>query len=36
MRSVDEPFAHRFRAGDGQTEWYNVDVADRPEIDSYN
>ena len=33
MRSVDEPFAYRFRAGDGQTEWFNVDVADRPEID---
>jgi hypothetical protein len=24
----------RFRAGDGQTEWFNVDVADRPEIDA--
>ena len=34
MRSVDEPFAYRFRAGDGQTEWFNVDVADRPEIDA--
>ncbi len=34
MRSVDEPFAYRFRAGDGQTEWFNVDVADRPEIEA--
>lgn len=33
MRSVEEPFAYRFRAGDGQTEWFNVEVADRPEID---
>ncbi len=33
MRAVEEPFAYRFRAGDGQTEWFNVDVADRPEID---
>ena len=34
IRSVDEPFAYRFRAGDGQTDWFNVDVADRPEIDA--
>ena len=33
VRVVEEPFAYRFRAGDGQTEWYKVDVADRPEID---
>ena len=33
VRAVEEPFAYRFRAGDGQTDWYNVDVADRPEID---
>ena len=33
LKSVEEPFAYRFRAGDGQTEWYNVEVADRPEID---
>lgn len=33
VRSVDERFAYRFRAGDGQTPWYTVDVADRPEID---
>jgi hypothetical protein len=32
VRSVDGPFAYRFRAGDGQTEWYEVAVADRPEI----
>jgi len=32
VRSVDEPFNYRFRAGDGQTEWYEVSVADRPEI----
>ncbi|HEX5472360.1 MAG TPA: hypothetical protein VFW73_10760, partial [Lacipirellulaceae bacterium] len=32
MRTVEEPFAYRFRAGDGQTGWYNVEVADRPEI----
>src|SRR3954451_1687441 len=34
IRSVDEPFAYRFRAGDGQTDWFNVDVADRPEIEA--
>jgi hypothetical protein len=33
MRTVDEPFAYRFRAGDGQTDWHNVGVADRPEIE---
>jgi hypothetical protein len=33
VRSVEKPFAYRFRAGDGQTPWYTVDVADRPEID---
>lgn len=32
LRSVDAPFSYRFRAGDGQTEWFQVDVADRPEI----
>ena len=32
VRSVEQPFAYRFRAGDGQTEWYTVGVADRPEI----
>ena len=34
MRTVDEPFAYRFRAGDGQSEWFNVDVADRPDIEA--
>ncbi len=34
IRSVEEPFAYRFRAGDGQTEWYDIEVADRPEIDA--
>ena len=33
VRSVDTQFAYRFRAGDGQTNWYTVDVADRPGID---
>jgi hypothetical protein len=33
VRAVETPFEYRFRAGDGQTEWYSVDVADRPEID---
>jgi hypothetical protein len=32
VRAVEQPFEYRFRAGDGQTEWYSVDVADRPEI----
>jgi hypothetical protein len=33
LQSVEEPFAYRFRAGDGQTEWYSVNVAERPEIE---
>ena len=33
VRAVETPFAYRFRAGDGQTDWFTVDVADRPEID---
>ena len=33
MRTVEEPFDYRFRAGDGQTDWYTVGVADRPEIE---
>jgi hypothetical protein len=33
MRAVDDPFKYRFRAGDGQTEWFSVDVTERPEID---
>jgi hypothetical protein len=32
LRAVEVPFEYRFRAGDGQTEWYSVSVADRPEI----
>jgi hypothetical protein len=34
IRSVEEPFTYRFRAGDGQTDWFNVDVADRPQIEA--
>ena len=34
LRSVDAPFEYRFRAGDGQSEWFQVDVADRPDIKS--
>ena len=33
MRTVETPFEYRFRAGDGQTDWFTVGVADRPEID---
>ncbi|HEY3394973.1 MAG TPA: hypothetical protein VGK58_19870 [Lacipirellulaceae bacterium] len=33
VRTVEEPFDYRFRAGDGQTDWYTVGVADRPEIE---
>ena len=33
VRTVQEPFDYRFRAGDGQTDWYTVGVADRPEIE---
>ncbi len=33
LRAVEKPFEYRFRAGDGQTEWYSVDVAERPEIE---
>jgi hypothetical protein len=32
LRAVEQPFEYRFRAGDGQSEWYSVAVADRPEI----
>ena len=32
VRAVEQPFEYRFRAGDGQTDWFTVDVADRPEI----
>jgi hypothetical protein len=33
LRAVEAPFEYRFRAGDGQTEWFKVNVADRPEIE---
>lgn len=32
IRSVKAPLKYRFRAGDGQTPWYEVSVADRPRI----
>lgn len=32
LRSVNTPVKYRLRAGDGQTPWYEVAVADRPEI----
>jgi hypothetical protein len=32
VRSVKEPLKYRLRAGDGQTEWQEVAVADRPEL----
>lgn len=31
--SAKESFDYRFRAGDGQTDWHRVTVADRPKID---
>ncbi len=34
IRAVDDPFQYRFRAGDGQTDWFQVEVADWPEIES--
>jgi hypothetical protein len=33
FRAVEKPFEYRFRAGDGQSDWYTVNVADRPEIE---
>ena len=33
LRSVKTPVKYRLRAGDGQTPWYEVAVADRPKID---
>jgi hypothetical protein len=33
LRAVEQPFEYRFRAGDGQSEWYSVSVAERPEIE---
>ena len=32
VRTVKEPLRYRLRAGDGQTEWQEVAVADRPEL----
>jgi hypothetical protein len=32
IRAVEQPFRYRLRAGDGQTPWYSVRVAERPEI----
>lgn len=32
VRAVTVPVKYRFRAGDGQTPWYTVAVADRPKI----
>lgn len=32
VRAVKEPLKYRLRAGDGQTEWQEVAVADRPEL----
>lgn len=32
VRTVKEPLKYRLRAGDGQTEWQEVAVADRPEL----
>ena len=32
VRSVKEPLRYRLRAGDGQTDWQEVAVADRPEL----
>ncbi|MEM8946128.1 MAG: hypothetical protein AAGD11_13220 [Planctomycetota bacterium] len=32
LRSVKEPMRYRLRAGDGQTPWYEIAVADRPQL----
>lgn len=32
MRTVKEPMRYRLRAGDGQTPWYEIVVADRPQL----
>jgi|GEM_PF-1831491 len=32
IRSVKEPLRYRLRAGDGQTGWYEIVVADRPQL----
>ncbi|QDU78474.1 hypothetical protein Pla110_01780 [Polystyrenella longa] len=33
IKSVAQPFTYRWRAGDGQTELYRVDIAERPEFE---
>ncbi len=30
--AADEPFSYRFRAGDGQTNWHDVSIYDRPRL----
>lgn len=32
LRAVKEPLQYRVRAGDGQTPWYEIVVADRPQL----
>ncbi|MGI9430417.1 MAG: hypothetical protein ACR2NM_17280, partial [Bythopirellula sp.] len=32
LRSVKEPLRYRMRAGDGQTPWFEIIVADRPQL----
>ncbi len=32
LRSVKQPLRYRLRAGDGQTDWYEIVVADRPKL----
>lgn len=32
LRSVKQPMRYRLRAGDGQTPWYEIVVADRPQL----
>ncbi len=32
LRSINEPLRYRLRAGDGQTPWYEIVVADRPQL----
>ncbi|MEM8864964.1 MAG: hypothetical protein AAGF31_05400, partial [Planctomycetota bacterium] len=34
LRSVEESFTYRLRGGDGQTDWRQVTVADRPSIEA--
>ena len=32
IRSVPAPIRYQIRAGDGQTSWHSIGVADRPEL----